>query len=164
MIDLNASWQVQTLLEFNSFIQQPQHQVLIAKLLYLEQPFPLVISPEEHKQWALAKNQGPVKLMCDESFADHRQLQLAAELSHAVNIKVEKAGGAINAVRSALMAKDMGLEVMLGSMMVSRLGCNMTYALHPLVSWLDVDGELFVGHPDLPGGFNWLPNGQLGKP
>jgi L-alanine-DL-glutamate epimerase-like enolase superfamily enzyme len=65
-------------------------------------------------------------------------------LGHAINIKSEKAGGPINCVRAALYAKKFNIEVMLGSMVSTHLGCNQTYCLYPLTQWLDVDGSLLV--------------------
>ena len=93
--------------------------------------------------------------MVDESFSDENQIPLAKAVGHAVNIKLEKAGGAIRAVRSALSAKKEGLGVMLGSMVVSNLGCNQVYALSPLVDLLDVDGCLLIDSPLIRGGFKW---------
>jgi L-alanine-DL-glutamate epimerase-like enolase superfamily enzyme len=70
-------------------------------------------------------------------------------LCSGVNIKTEKAGGAINSLRTALEAKELGLEVMLGSMVSTHLGCTQTFSLHPLTRYLDVDGALLVKQPQL---------------
>lgn len=67
-----------------------------------------------------------------------------AKMCRAVNIKTEKAGGGINSLRTAIEAKKRGLEVMLGSMVSTHLGCSQTYGLYPLAQYLDIDGALLV--------------------
>lgn len=72
-----------------------------------------------------------------------------------MNIKTEKAGGLINSLKAALAAKESKLEIMLGSMVSTQLGCAQTYALHPLTRYLDIDGSLLVKEPRVEGGFKW---------
>jgi hypothetical protein len=50
---------------------------------------------------------------------------------------------------------------MLGTMVSSHLGSTQTYCLYPLTEYLDTDGSLLVGEPEVRGGFSWGQEGYL---
>lgn len=62
------------------------------------------------------------------------------------------------------LTQQVNLEIMLGSMVCTLLGCAQTYCLHPASRWLDVDGSLLVASPCMKGGFSWGENGFLISP
>lgn len=82
--------------------------------------------------------------MADESVEGYEQIEDIIPFAHGVNIKAEKAGGPINCIRTALKARSCHLDIMLGSMVSTHLGCTQTFGLFPLTKWLDVDGSLLV--------------------
>lgn len=122
------------------------------------------MSDLEEDQWRKMKAESPVKIVVDESFSGYKDILKAVSLGHAVNIKAEKAGGPINCLRAAHLVQQNNIEIMLGSMVSTHLGCTQTYQLKPLARWLDVDGSLLVESPVMEGGFKWGNNGYLVMP
>lgn len=132
--------------------------------MYIEQPFPIEMTPEEEKEWKKFKLISNTKIMIDESFSSYEQLPFCVDFGHAINIKSEKAGGPISCLRAALEAGKLSMEIVLGSMVSTHLACTQTYSLHPLTCWLDVDGSLLVDSPILRGGFSWEGENGLNQP
>ncbi|MCC7342648.1 MAG: dipeptide epimerase, partial [Bryobacterales bacterium] len=61
-----------------------------------------------------------------------------------VNIKVDKCGGLLEAWRMILMARALGLKVMLGCMVSSSVAITAAAHLSPLVDYADLDGNLLI--------------------
>ena len=99
--------------------------------------------------------------MADESCCNEKDYQKICQVAHAVNIKTEKAGGLRSSLRAALKAKQLGLEVMFGIMVTTKLGCAQTFQLHPLARYMDIDGDLLVKDPIVEGGFKWGKEGKI---
>ncbi|MFB3812707.1 MAG: dipeptide epimerase [Terriglobales bacterium] len=68
-----------------------------------------------------------------------------------VNIKLDKAGGIMEAYRMIQMAKALGFKTMLGCMVSS--SCSVTAAAHlsPLVDYADLDGNLLIANDPFVG-------------
>lgn len=61
-------------------------------------------------------------------------------VADAVNIKIEKAGGLIEALRAVAVARERKKTVWIGSMISSHLGCTQAYQLYPFAEYGDLDG------------------------
>jgi L-alanine-DL-glutamate epimerase-like enolase superfamily enzyme len=63
-----------------------------------------------------------------------------------VNVKLDKAGGVLEAWRMIQIAKALGMKTMLGCMVSS--SCTVTAAAHlsPLVDYADLDGNLLIAN------------------
>jgi hypothetical protein len=70
-------------------------------------------------------------------------------ISHGVNIKMEKTGGPINALRAFIGAKEQKMDIMFGSMVSTQLGCTQIFQFHPLAQYFDIDGALLVSSPQI---------------
>ena len=57
-------------------------------------------------------------------------------------------------------AKEKNLEIWLGIMVSSQLGCTQTFHLSPLAQFGDLDGGMLVESP-FEGGFTWSSDGEL---
>ncbi len=110
------------------------------RLLGLEQPFPV-------EESALAKDlqaQLSVPVFGDESIQDFVELKLAVGIYNGVNIKLMKCGGLDRAEVMAKEAKKLGMQVMLGSMSESSLGCTAMAHLAGLANIVDLDGPWLI--------------------
>lgn len=85
--------------------------------------------------------------MADESSSNTDSIDKVVGYVHGVNIKLEKTGGLIEAIRTILKAQEIGLTVWLGIMISSQLGCAQTFQLSPFCEYGDLDGGLLVYSP-----------------
>jgi L-alanine-DL-glutamate epimerase-like enolase superfamily enzyme len=61
-----------------------------------------------------------------------------------VNIKLDKAGGLSEALRTAAAAREAGLGVMVGCMVATSLAMAPAMVLAPLADFVDLDGPLWL--------------------
>lgn len=113
----------------------------------IEQPF-------AKDRWDLhgdLKRRTEVPVYGDESIQDLTDLERATDAFDGVNLKLMKCGGLDNALTMAKRAKDLGLEVMLGSMSESSLGCGAMAALSGCADLLDLDGPWLIKNDPFQG-------------
>ena len=89
-------------------------------------------------------------------FADESCLRLAdipkiADAYDGINVKVDKAGGLLAALRMIDAARAHGLQVMLGCMVSSSVAITAAAHLSPLVDFADLDGNLLVANDPFAG-------------
>ncbi|WP_225412462.1 dipeptide epimerase [Stigmatella hybrida] len=115
----------------------------------VEQPLPA--ADVEGARWLRARS--PLPLVADEALLQASDVPRLAEGYHGINIKLQKAGGIREALRTVEAARACGLKVMIGCMVETAVGIAAGAHLGPLADWLDLDGNLllaedpFVGHP-----------------
>lgn len=68
-----------------------------------------------------------------------------------VNIKLDKCGGLTEALQIARLARELGLEVMVGNMMGSSLSMAPAYLVGQLCDIVDLDGPTFLATDRTPG-------------
>lgn len=88
-----------------------------------------------------------MRIIADESFANSDDIDKVREVSSGVNIKIEKAGGLLNSIRSIMKAREAQMDIWLGIMISSWLGCAQTFMLAPLANFGDLDGGNIVFSP-----------------
>lgn len=132
-IDANQGWDPETAIktlkalgEFNiQFCEQPIHHHLDDRL------------PEVRKS-------SPIPVMADESVCNHHDARrlINAEACDAINIKLAKSGGIMEAIRIANTAEKAGIPCMLGGMLESRLALTAKVHLamaHDNIRYYDLD-------------------------
>ncbi|MBB4303106.1 L-alanine-DL-glutamate epimerase-like enolase superfamily enzyme [Rhodobium orientis] len=87
----------------------------------------------------------------DESVHISDGLADLADRYDAVNIKLDKAGGITEALKMAKLAQDLGLTVMVGSMLATSLAVAPAYLLSGYAAFLDIDGPLLLAKDREPG-------------
>ncbi len=113
----------------------------------IEQPF-------AKDRWDLhkeLKSRTEVPVFGDESIQGLSDLDRAAGSFSGVNLKLMKCGGLDIARDMALKARELGLEVMLGSMSESSLGCAAMAALAGYADLLDLDGPWLIRNDPFQG-------------
>ncbi len=120
----------------------PRHRIL-----GLEQPF-----PKDRPELAdeLARASGLV-IYADESMQDERELIRKARNFGGVNIKLMKCGGLDRAMDMIACARAHGLQVMLGCMSESSLGCAAMAQLQGLADLVDLDGPWLLANDPFQG-------------
>lgn len=119
----------------------------VSRVRGIEQPFP-------KDRWDLhreLKRRTEVPVFGDESIQDLADLEQAAEAFSGVNLKLMKCGGLDRALKMARRAKELGLEVMLGSMSESTLGCGAMAALNGCADLADLDGPWLIQNDPFQG-------------
>jgi L-alanine-DL-glutamate epimerase-like enolase superfamily enzyme len=96
----------------------------------------------------------PVQIMADESVYNHHDArkQINSKSCHSINIKFAKSGGINEAIKIHDIANDLGIPVMMGGMLESRIAASaqmhFVYA-SPNVQFFDMD-TCMLGHLEDP--------------
>ncbi len=114
---------------------------------FVEQPLPAAML--EETKWV--RQHVHLPLIADEACLNAGAIPKLVDAFDGVNIKLDKAGGILQAYRMILMAKGLGMKTMLGCMVSS--SCSVTAAAHlsPLVDYADLDGNLLISNDPYSG-------------
>lgn len=107
---------------------------------FIEQPMP----KERVKDTAWLRERSPLPLIADENVQRLADVPRCAGVFDGVNIKLMKCTGLREAHRMILLARALGLKVMLGCMTESSCAISAAAQLSPLVDWADLDGALLI--------------------
>lgn len=92
-----------------------------------------------------------IPLFADEAVHTHRDVANLAGRVDGVNLKLMKAGGLRELMRTIHAARAHGMKVMLGSMVESSLALTAAAQLAPLADYLDLDGHWLLQHDPFEG-------------
>jgi L-alanine-DL-glutamate epimerase-like enolase superfamily enzyme len=120
-------------------------ELVLNDVALLEQPF------ARGREDDMRGIQFPVPTAADESCLDLSELDRAATLFDAVNIKLDKCGGLAEALLMARRARELGLKVMVGNMGGSSLAIAPALVLGPACEIVDLDGPWFLKKDVHPG-------------
>lgn len=111
-------------------------------VVYVEQPMPAHML--EETKYVRSKVHLPI--IADEACTDVAMIPRLTEAYDGVNVKLDKSGGILEALRWIEVARAVELKVMIGCMVSS--SCTVTAAAHlsPLVDYADLDGNLLVAN------------------
>lgn len=148
-------------LDANEGLDERSYDALVPALaslrvVLLEQPL-----PEGHDA-VLARAPRPVPICADESAHGAASIDALAGRYDAVNVKLQKAGGLVAALRAIERARALDLKVVLGCMVSTSLAIAPAALLAPLADFVDLDGALFLSR-DREGGGR-LKNGLFVPP
>ena len=107
---------------------------------FIEQPMP----KEQVDDTAWLRERSPLPLIADESVQRLADVARAHGVFHGVNIKLMKCTGLREAHRMIILARALGLKVMLGCMTETSCAISAAAQLSPLVDWADLDGALLI--------------------
>ncbi len=103
-----------------------------------------------------------VPIMADESLHHVSDVPRLAEAFDAVNLKLAKLGGPLQALQALRTARALKMGVMMGCMIESSLGIAAGVQLAGLCDWADLDGALLL-QGDPYSGLEWRA-GQVARP
>jgi L-alanine-DL-glutamate epimerase-like enolase superfamily enzyme len=132
-VDANSGWDVDEALQ----------KIPVLKELgveFVEQPLP----KENWEGMKILKEQSVLPLLADESCVKESDVDRCAGHFHGINIKLTKCGGITPARRMIKRARELNLQVMVGSMNESSIGTAAIAHLLPSIDHVDMDGPLLL--------------------
>ncbi len=109
---------------------------------FVEQPMPAEMV--EETRWVRGKVHLP--LIADEACQHAADIPKLREAFDGINVKLDKAGGILEAHRWIEMAKGLGMRTMLGCMISSSVSVTAAAHISPLVNYADLDGNLLIAN------------------
>jgi L-alanine-DL-glutamate epimerase-like enolase superfamily enzyme len=131
IVDVNEGWTFEQLVDL-----APKFERLGVAMI--EQPLP------RGGDEALEDYRSPVPLCADESCLGVGELEQAARRYQVINIKLDKTGGLTEALELVRLARERGLDLMVGNMMGTSLSMAPAFVVAQLCRFVDLDGVLFL--------------------
>jgi L-alanine-DL-glutamate epimerase-like enolase superfamily enzyme len=114
---------------------------------FIEQPMPAEMIDET--RWVRSRVHIPV--IADESCLHPADIPKLAAAFDGINVKLDKAGGILEAYRMIQIAKSLHMKTMLGCMVSSSVSVTAAAHLSPLVDYADLDGNLLIANDPYSG-------------
>jgi len=95
-----------------------------------------------------------IKLIMDEGLNDIKDYEKNASYIDGVNIKMEKSGGILEAIKIANRAQEDKKKIMLGCMVESSIGIAQSVYMSSMADYYDLDGPLLL-QDDIALGINY---------
>jgi L-Ala-D/L-Glu epimerase len=125
---------------------------------FVEQPMPAAMI--EETRWVRSRVHLPI--IADEACLHASDIPKLKDAFDGVNVKLDKAGGILEAHRMIQIAKALGMKTMLGCMVSSSVSVTAAAHLSPLVDYADLDGNLLISNDPYSGVS--VENGKLVLP
>jgi L-alanine-DL-glutamate epimerase-like enolase superfamily enzyme len=109
-------------------------------VVFIEQPMP----KEQLDDTAWLRARSPLPLIADENCQRLADVSRLVGAFHGINIKLMKCAGLREAHKMILLARALGLKVMLGCMTETSCAISAAAQLAPLVDWADLDGAVLI--------------------
>ncbi len=116
------------------------HWLAERNCLFVEQPMPKEMVDET----AWLRERSPLPIVADEFLQRLPDVSRAAQAYDAINIKLMKSTGLHEAYKMAVLARGLGMKVMLGCMTETSCAISAAAQLAPLADWADLDGNLLI--------------------
>jgi len=109
---------------------------------FIEQPMPA--DRAEDIRWLHERVSIPI--IADEACLRAADIPKLQGIYDGVNVKLDKAGGMLEAFRMIQMARALGMKTMLGCMVSTSISVTAAAHLSPLVDYADLDGNLLIAN------------------
>ncbi len=107
---------------------------------FIEQPMP----KDQIDDIAWLTEHSPLPIIGDESVQRIHDVIKAYGVFSGINIKLMKCTGLREAHKMLLLARSLGMRVMIGCMTETSCGISAASQLSPMVDWADLDGNLLI--------------------
>jgi L-alanine-DL-glutamate epimerase-like enolase superfamily enzyme len=97
------------------------------------------------------KQNSPIPVYADESCQAIGDIDKLKDSFHGINIKLMKCGGISPAIGMIKRARQLGLQVLIGCMSESSVGCTAAANLTPLADYADLDGPYLLANDPFSG-------------
>ena len=125
---------------------------------FVEQPLPA----DRIDDSAWLRERSPLPIIADESVASRAHIRRALGAFDGINVKLMKAGGMRESHTMILLAKALGLSVLLGCMTETSCAISAAAQLAPLADWIDLDGAELIANDPFDGAT--IEDGKLKMP
>lgn len=116
-------------------------------VLFIEQP----MDKTDMEGHAWLKERSPLPIIADEAVQTSADIATLANSYDGINIKLMKSGGLHDAYRMAVIARGLGMKVMIGCMTETSCAVSAAAQLAPLADWVDLDGNLLISNDPFSG-------------
>jgi L-alanine-DL-glutamate epimerase-like enolase superfamily enzyme len=135
-VDVNQGWKNKDLaLEMVHWLKE-------RGVVFVEQPMP----KENIDDMAWLTERSPLPTIADESLQGIADVKKAHGVYHGINIKLMKCTGMREAHRMILLARSLGMKVMIGCMTETSCAISAASHLSPMADWADLDGALLISN------------------
>lgn len=110
--------------------------------LFVEQPMP----KEMVGEIAWLRQQSPLPIIADEAFQRLSDIPSFIDVYDGINIKLMKSTGMHEAYKMIVLARALGMKVMIGCMTETSCAVSAAAQLSPLVDFADLDGNLLISN------------------
>lgn len=118
------------------------HYLADKNCLFVEQPMDKAAIDDT----AWLRERSPLPIIADEFMQRLPDVRRAAQAYDGINIKLMKSTGMHEAYQMAVLAKALGMKVMLGCMTETSCAVSAASQLAPMVDWADLDGNLLIAN------------------
>ncbi|MCX6149512.1 MAG: dipeptide epimerase [Ignavibacteriales bacterium] len=135
-VDVNEGW------KDKNFALEMIHWLREKNCLFVEQPMPK--TQIDDMAW-LTEN-SPLPTIGDEAVQRLADVNKAHGIYSGINIKLMKSTGMREAYKMLLLARSLGMKVMIGCMTETSCAISAASQLSPMVDWADLDGALLINN------------------
>lgn len=135
-VDVNQGWKTkEEALEMCHWLSE-------RNCLFVEQPLDKLNLDDT----AWLRERSPLPIIADEFFQRIPDVLRAKDVYDGINIKLMKTTGMHEAYQTAILARSLGMKVMLGCMTETSCAVSAAAQLSPLSDWSDLDGNLLIAN------------------
>ena len=115
--------------------------------MFVEQPFDKKMIDET----AWLRERSPLPIIADEFCQRIPDVMRAYQVYDGINIKLMKSTGLHEAYKMAVLAKSLGMKLMIGCMTETSCAISAAAQLAPMADWVDLDGNLLIANDNFDG-------------
>ena len=115
--------------------------------IFVEQP----LDKEWLDETAWLRERSPLPIIADEAFQRLPDILRFQGVYDGINIKLMKSTGLHEAYKMAVLARSLGMKIMLGCMTETSCGIAAAAQLSPMVDWTDLDGNVLIANDRFEG-------------
>lgn len=135
-VDCNQGWKdKEKALEMSHWLKEKG-------VIFIEQPMP----KERRDDHAWLTERSPLPIMGDEAVQRLADVKKAYGAYSGINIKLMKCTGMREANKMIVLARALGMKIMIGCMTETSCAISAASHLSPLADWADLDGALLISN------------------
>ena len=115
--------------------------------MFVEQPFDKKMIDET----AWLRERSPLPIIADEFCQRIPDVMRAYQVYDGINITLMKSTGLHEAYKMAVLAKSLGMKLMIGCMTETSCAISAAAQLAPMADWVDLDGNLLIANDSFDG-------------
>lgn len=115
--------------------------------MFVEQPFDKKMIDET----AWLRERSPLPIIADEFCQRIPDVMRAYQVYDGINIKLMKSTGLHEAYKMTVLAKSLGMKLMIGCMTETSCAISAAAQLAPMADWVDLDGNLLIANDSFDG-------------
>lgn len=133
-VDANCGWTAEQTIAYS-------HELAKLGVEFIEQPLPNNAPASDMRE---VYQHSALPIIADENCQIETDVERCEGFFHGINVKLCKCGGLTPGLRMLRMARQLGLQTMVGCMIESSIGISAAAHLAPLLDYADLDGAVLL--------------------